>query len=219
MMRPTVSFKGSLVLRPVPAGLPRRADRAARRPSGTRRTGRLLDLGCGTGSLAVPLAPRVDEVVAVDPEPEMLAALDGPANVRKVEAVAEDVDESWGRFRLVTIGRAFHWMDGPLVMARLALVADQLALVGEGEQGEAQSVVLQTARELIGECPPAKQPSVRYADALAASPFTEVEVLSVDAERTWTVDQLIGTPTPRRSRRCSASATGGRSSNGRCGSG
>jgi len=193
-MRKLVSFKGTAWyyarFRPgYPAELiARLAERA-----GLDSTGRLLDLGCGTGPLAVPLAPYVDEVVAVDPEPEMLAAFDAPANVRKVEARAEDVDESWGRFRLATIGRAFHWMDGPVVMARLELVTDQLALVGDRhEDSEAQSIVLEAARELVGERPAMKQPFVRYADSLAASPFSDVEELSVKVERTWTVEQLIG---------------------------
>jgi ubiquinone/menaquinone biosynthesis C-methylase UbiE len=35
-------------------------------------TGRLLDLGCGTGQLAIPLAAHVAEAVGMDPEPEML---------------------------------------------------------------------------------------------------------------------------------------------------
>ena len=78
--------------------------------------GRLLDLGAGTGHLAVPLASYVDEVVAVDPEPEMLAEL--PSHIRAVHGRAEDVDASWGTFRLVTVGRALHWMDGPLAAPR-----------------------------------------------------------------------------------------------------
>jgi SAM-dependent methyltransferase len=161
--------------------------------AGLDGTGRLLDLGCGTGQLARPLAAYVDEVVAVDPEPEMLAELDAPPNVRTVEARAEEIDESWGSFRLVTIGRAFHWMDGPLVMSRLDRMTDRVALVGDRiEESEAQSTVLAVARELLGERPPMKQPFVRYADALAASPFADVETLSVTVERTWTVEQLIG---------------------------
>jgi ubiquinone/menaquinone biosynthesis C-methylase UbiE len=47
--------------------LARVADRA-----GLDGTGRLLDLGCGTGNVAIPLAAYVEEVVAVDVEPEML---------------------------------------------------------------------------------------------------------------------------------------------------
>jgi trans-aconitate methyltransferase len=35
-------------------------------------TQRLLDLGCGTGQLTIPLAVHVAEAVGMDPEPEML---------------------------------------------------------------------------------------------------------------------------------------------------
>ncbi|MFE3226182.1 class I SAM-dependent methyltransferase [Nocardia sp. NPDC059228] len=35
-------------------------------------TGRLLDLGCGTGQLAIPLAAHVAEAVGMDPETETL---------------------------------------------------------------------------------------------------------------------------------------------------
>jgi SAM-dependent methyltransferase len=52
---------------------------------------RLLDLGRGTGLLALPLAPRVAEVVGLDPQPEMLAAPDGVFH----ETVALDVLLAW----------------------------------------------------------------------------------------------------------------------------
>ena len=159
--------------------------------AGLDGTGRLLDLGTGTGQLAVPLAAHVEEVVAVDVEEEMLAQL--PSTIRKVHGRAEDVDESWGSFRLVTIGRAFHWMDGPRVMERLARVTRQLALVGDShEYSEAQTTVLEITRELLGERPKMKQPTVRYEDALAQSPFDDVTLISVEVERTWTIEQLIG---------------------------
>lgn len=57
---------------------------------------RLLDLGCGPRTVAIPLSGYAGEVVAVDAEPEMLAELGrlAPANVTPVEARAEQVDES-----------------------------------------------------------------------------------------------------------------------------
>jgi ubiquinone/menaquinone biosynthesis C-methylase UbiE len=159
--------------------------------AGLDGTGRLLDLGCGTGQLAVPLSRYVEEVVAVDVEPEMLAEL--PPGIRTVQGRAEDVDESWGAFRLVTIGRAFHWLDGPVVMERLARITGQVALVGDShEHSEAQTAVLEISRELFGERPAMKQPTVRYAQALAESPFDDVIEISVEVERTWTIEQLIG---------------------------
>ncbi len=33
----------------------------------------VVDLGCGTGQLSLPLAARVGSIVGVDPEPDMLA--------------------------------------------------------------------------------------------------------------------------------------------------
>lgn len=164
------------------------ADRA-----GLDGRGRLLDLGSGPGFLAVPLAGYAEEVVAVDPEPEMLAAMEAPANVRAVVGRAEDVDETWGEFRLATIGRAFHWMDGPLVLERLARVTPQLALVGDRlEESDAQVTIRDIAEELFGERPAMKQPNVRYEESLAASAFSDVVELRVEVERVWTVEQLIG---------------------------
>ena len=149
-------------------------------------TGRLLDLGTGPGFLAVPLAPYVEEVVAVDPDAGMLAEL--PSSIRAVQGRAEDVDESWGSFRLVTIGRAYHWMD-PAVLERLP--TDQVALVGE-EQNAAHTTVRKLSEELFGDRPPFRQPHVRYAQALAASPFDDVTTITVVEEKTWTVEELIG---------------------------
>ncbi len=77
-------------------------------------TGRLLDLGCGPAQLAIAFAPFVAEVLAVDPEAEMLAVgrgMAGDATVTFRQGSSQDLDPSWGPFRAVTIGRAFHWMD------------------------------------------------------------------------------------------------------------
>jgi SAM-dependent methyltransferase len=161
--------------------------------AGLDGTGRLLDLGSGPGFLAVPLSAHVAEVVAVDPEPEMLAAMDGSPNVRAVVGRAEDVDESWGSFRLATIGRAFHWMDGPLVLDRLARVTRQLALLGDRlEESDAQVTARDVAEELFGERPAMKQPNVKYEESLAGSAFNAVVELRVEVVRAWTVEQLIG---------------------------
>ena len=78
---------------------------------------RLLDLGCGTGEVFLPLLPHVASVVAIDPDPDMLdhakrkAARRGSSDVRFVQASAEEIDGSCGVFDLVTAGASFHWMD------------------------------------------------------------------------------------------------------------
>ena len=143
--------------------------------AGLDGTGMLLDLGCGPGTIAIPLARHVEQVVAVDREPEMLEELRrlAPANVVALEASAEDVDASWGTFRLATIGRALHWFDGELVLARLVGVTPAVALLGDSlDESEALRTVLEIARELLGERSPMREPGVRYEDALAASAFS-----------------------------------------------
>ncbi len=80
-------------------------------------SGRLLDLGCGPGSVAITIAHLFDRVVAMDPEPDMLEegkAVAGRSGVKNIDWVcgsSEDLCPKLGRFRLVTMGESFHWMD------------------------------------------------------------------------------------------------------------
>src|SRR5262245_9499097 len=90
---------------------------------------RVMDLGCGPGPLTVAFAPRVGVVVAVDPEPEMLAqarrnAAGVAGTIEFVEGSSRDLGPALGRFRLVTIGRAFHWMDRVETLRRLAAIVE-----------------------------------------------------------------------------------------------
>jgi SAM-dependent methyltransferase len=79
-------------------------------------THRLLDLGCGPGQLALAFAPFVGEVVGIDPEPEMLRIARSEARragcgIAFREGSSRDLGVDPGMFRLVVMGRAFHWMD------------------------------------------------------------------------------------------------------------
>ncbi|MEA2514191.1 MAG: hypothetical protein QOJ59_3678 [Thermomicrobiales bacterium] len=85
--------------------------------------GRLIDVGCGPGVLALLLAHLFEEVVGVDPDVGMLAEAErranaaGVGNVRWVQARAEEVPAGLGSFRVATFGQSFHWMDRPRVAA------------------------------------------------------------------------------------------------------
>jgi 2-polyprenyl-3-methyl-5-hydroxy-6-metoxy-1,4-benzoquinol methylase len=79
-------------------------------------TGRLLDLGCGTGELARALHRYFTEVIGVDLSPDMLeearrqSDAAGIANIGWRCQAAEDLSTGLGGFQLVTLGNAFHWM-------------------------------------------------------------------------------------------------------------
>ncbi len=84
---------------------------------GVGKLDRVLDLGTGPGFLAIDFAPLVQTVTAIDPATEMLgiasenAARAGVDNIRVLRGASYDIGPELGRFKLVTIGRAFHWMD------------------------------------------------------------------------------------------------------------
>ena len=80
-------------------------------------TGRLIDVGCGPGSVALLLAPLFAEVVGVDPDPGMIAeaarraSQQGVRNARWVESPAEALPGDLGSFRVATFAQSFHWMN------------------------------------------------------------------------------------------------------------
>ena len=84
---------------------------------------RVMDLGCGPGQLARAFAPRSREVLALDPEPEMLrvaqAASAASDRIIWQQAGSADLSPAMGRFRLITMGRSFHWMDRDETLRRL----------------------------------------------------------------------------------------------------
>lgn len=84
----------------------------------------LIDLGTGPGLLALGFAAYVGRIVGVDPEPTMLAAAKAAAERASqtftlIAGKAEDLPDDIGRFDVVTIGRALHWMDREATLARL----------------------------------------------------------------------------------------------------
>src|SRR5579859_4486707 len=84
----------------------------------------VLDLGCGTGFVARPLAPLVDRVDAIDASSSMIEEgkrLPGGDNprLRWIVGRAEDVPLH-PPYALVTAGDSLHWMDWNVLLPRLA---------------------------------------------------------------------------------------------------
>jgi SAM-dependent methyltransferase len=70
--------------------------------------GRLLDLACGPGPLAIALRDHFAETWAVDSEPDMIAVARTRApGIRFIKSAAEDLSAPAATFDLITIGNAF----------------------------------------------------------------------------------------------------------------
>jgi len=74
---------------------------------------RLLDVGCGPGSLTHLLAPLFAEAVGADADADMVrvAERDAPPNARFVRARAEDLPARLGTFDVITLAQSFHWFE------------------------------------------------------------------------------------------------------------
>jgi SAM-dependent methyltransferase len=173
--------------------------------------GRLLDLGCGPGRVALPLAPFFREVWAVDREPEMLAAgraeaaRRGVANVRWMLGRAEDVEVPTGSMELVTMGEAFHRFDQPVVLRQVVAwlqSAGWVAALGgvhpwqngwERWQRRLQEVWERwVPAGAAAAHPAARQPVLTSGQIFAGAGFEDVRGDEFSVCHVWTVESLLG---------------------------
>ena len=94
---------------------------------------RVLDIGCGPGNVAIPLADHFAEVVALDPSEAMLAVgreIDAGRhpNIAWTLGRAEAYDDEGG-FDLVTAGASIHWPDHAALFPKLARRTRTLAII------------------------------------------------------------------------------------------
>ena len=97
---------------------------------GLNASSRVFDLGCGPGNLARAFAPFVGEIIGIDPEPEMLnlareEATRAGLTIEFRQGASQDIDSGLGLFRIVVMGRAFHWMERAETLLRLASIVEQ----------------------------------------------------------------------------------------------
>jgi len=171
---------------------------------------RLLDLGCGTGQLILPLAEHVVEAVGIDPEPEMLAEAarkaqaDGITNVTWAQGSSSDLPGDFGHFRLVTMGRSFHWMDRERILNTLddmvderggVVIANDSCLVRPATTW--QQAIYEFQYRFLPPDWQASSPNLTsdhepHQEILARSAFGHVQYQTYEFARTWTIEQAIG---------------------------
>jgi SAM-dependent methyltransferase len=175
----------------------------------------VVDVGCGTGQLTLPLAARVRAVVGIDPSPDMLQRARQAADEQHVQNVTwmigADTDIPALRGLLgdhsvaaVTIGQALHWMShedlfrtsAPLVRPAggVAVVTNGTPLwLQDSDWSRALRGFLESwlDAEATFACGTDEQSQQRYRRDLAAAGY-EVLSAAVDYVAELDLDQLVG---------------------------
>ena len=163
----------------------------------------VLDLGCGTGMLAIAFARLGMTVTALDPEPDMLdaarvSAREAGVSLTLHQAGSQDLTAQMGPFQMVVMGRAFHWMDRAATLSMLdRIVAPDggVALFHDShppvlENGWFKRLCdVQAKFRAAGD---AKGGHRRYEPYLFASAFSQLEGLSVTIRQPLTVEDVLG---------------------------
>lgn len=184
---------------------PRLIDRVARF-TGLTTEHRVLDLGCGPGLLAGAFARLAGEVIGIDPEPEMLRIAEitfGATGARFVEGSSAELSPALGHFRLVTMGRSFHWMDRTDTLRRLDAIIEPGGAVALFASRHCEEVPDNTwlaeyraavRRYAVGDRSHVRHSVdswVRHEAFLLDSAFSVVDEIGVIERRQVSVDQLI----------------------------
>jgi SAM-dependent methyltransferase len=170
-----------------------------------------VDVGCGTGQMALAIAPYFARVMGVDADPRMIAEADRAAALARSKNTvftASSAPELKGvpaPCELVTFSRSFHWMDRAATLIKVGQVLDpagSVAIVGDGSlwSGTAPwqiSLKALLQKHLGKERRVAgggiyRHPQTSHEEELSRSGFTLVVQERVEHERTWTVARVLG---------------------------
>lgn len=171
----------------------------------------MLDLGCGTGQLAIPLAARAASVIAVDPDGEMLAEGRKLADARALRvdwrhgSSFQLAELNLPSLDLVTLGASFHWMDRDALLRELdglvqpaggVVVVSGGAPVG-GRPPDWQAVVDEVRVRYLGPRRRAgsgtyEHPAERHEEVLRRSLFSKVETRCWQRTLHRSLDQVVG---------------------------
>ncbi len=167
-------------------------DLAALRPA------QVLDVGCGTGKAAAPLASRGLSLLGVEPDEQMAAVPRGRGIPIEVAAF-ETWDDAGRRFELLTCGASWHWIDPVLGVARAARVLLRGGTLARFWNYEVPAEPAASALETVyrSQAPEATRyvhsPPDDWPDPVAESDaFCSLETRTYEWSRTLTADEWVG---------------------------
>lgn len=173
---------------------------------------RIIDIGCGTGQVALAMEGRCSEMVCLDPDPNMLKQAKKATKNSKIKLVWLNYDsqdlgkikKNIGTFKIAAICRAFHWMNQEQVLKDLDDLIDEdggIAIFSDGSfwtgQEKWQQAVRKIVQKYLGEerragDKPFKQSDEPWEDIIFRSSFKCIKTQQVLITRGWNIKNITG---------------------------
>ena len=160
---------------------------------GLNGTGKLLDVGCGTGQLTMPSSSDFESTLGLDVSEEMIdearlaAAESGVENASFYVRGAEEISPSDGPVRLALFGSSLHWMDISSVLSEVFNITESgggIGVIGMrsiwGGDSKWEQAVMDVVRQFLGEDRRAgsgsySEPTIDFEEAISNAGYTNVE--------------------------------------------
>jgi len=157
-----------------------------------------VDVGCGSGQLAVHLARHFDRVLGVDPSADQITHATAHPRVDYVYATAEALPVARHGAGLIVAAQAAHWFDLPRFyqeVRRIGQPGAALALVSYGVLKLDDALDVRFSRfyhDEIGPYWPAERALVDTGYAGLPFPFDERTPPRLQIRLAWCLDDLLG---------------------------
>jgi len=174
----------------------------------------ILDLGCGTGNISLPLAIRGYTVYAVDSEPDMITEgkrCESESNplcpVRWI--IGSDTTLAGLNLpplKLCTMGRSFHWMDRHQTLKTLDTMIEPdggIVCLDKKDAFHSTSnhqwgrVAISEIQDILGDSWDysgrfEKKEHIKHEEIFAQSSFTVIKRIEFEVHEEHTIEELIG---------------------------
>ncbi len=169
--------------------------------------GTLLDLGCGTGQLTIPLSPYFNNCIGIDTSTEMLQVAEEQNtenNIQWFHLPAERMHELNKSFTFIVSGNSFHWMNREKVLQQcynsLTDNGGMVIIAGGSvwnEQHDWQKSTVKVIKKWLGSKRRAGSTiygnnEKRHEEIIKESRFKLLKTDNFIFHYTWTVETIIG---------------------------
>jgi SAM-dependent methyltransferase len=149
------------------------------------------------------------KVMAIDPEPNMIEAAKAAAREAGValdvrQGSSFDLPKGIGPFKLVTMGRSFHWMDREAtlkILDKLIVPGGAIAMLHDNRPRTVENRWRNVMNDVGNEYGRRETSHVKNRESvgyrthesfLLRSPFNKLESAGIFVERTLTADDIVG---------------------------